>query len=250
MNASAYPSAPDERSERVTEEWLKENEPDYSNPWQANSQDPSAEKGSGPSRSTATLLDWYERIMYIILRNPIIPLVVRTFVWIFSLIAMALGSSIYRATSSEKQTASPEMAIIVDAIALVYTVYITYDEYTGKPLGLRSAKAKLRLIFMDLFFIVFSAANLSLAFEAQEDVSDSCPPADGICRQQKALASVLLITLVGWLMTFSVSVLRYELLRLGFSSPAADLRTDLLSVWFKAELQAASKRALEMHIPI
>lgn len=37
------------------------------------------------------------------------------------------------------------MAIVVDAIALVYIIYVTYDEYSGKPLGLRSPKAKIRL---------------------------------------------------------------------------------------------------------
>jgi len=112
------------------------------------------------------------------------------------------------------------MAIIVDAIALVYILYITYDEYTGKPLGLRSAKAKMRLIFLDLFFIVFDSANLSLAFASLSDVRSSCVDAQGeisgyndlkintICGRQMALAAVLLVALVAWLMTFSVSVLR------------------------------------------
>ena len=103
------------------------------------------------------------------------------------------------------------MAIIIDAIALVYIIYITRDEYTGKPLGLRSAKAKMRLIFLDIFFIVFDSANLSLAFEAITDAKTTppfCPLGQLVCRQQEALASVLLIALVAWMMTFSISVLR------------------------------------------
>ena len=96
------------------------------------------------------------------------------------------------------------MAIIVDAIAMAYLVYITYDEYSGKPLGLRSAKAKMRLIFLDLFFIVFDSANLSLAFET---LSDNRPCAE-VCGKQEALASVLLIALIAWLLTFSISVMR------------------------------------------
>ena len=151
-----------------------------------------------------------------IVRSPLIPLVIRMIVWSFSLIALVLGSSIYHNKESSPRT-SPEMAIIVDAIALVYIIYITYDEYTGKPLGLRSAKAKMRLIFLDLFFIIFDSANLSLAFEAlsQEDTgsqndtgSGSCGSGDPVCSQQKALASVLLIALIAWMLTFSISVLR------------------------------------------
>lgn len=95
------------------------------------------------------------------------------------------------------------MAIVVDAVALAYLLYITYDEYSGKPLGLRPAKAKMRLIFLDLFFIVFDSANLSLAFEVIEGGCDS-----RVCNQQKALASVLLIALIAWLLTFSISVMR------------------------------------------
>ncbi|KAK2871823.1 hypothetical protein FQN49_002799 [Arthroderma sp. PD_2] len=110
------------------------------------------------------------------------------------------------------------MAIIFDAIALIYLVYITYDEYTGKPLGLRSATAKIRLIFLDLVFIVFASANLSLAFASLSDVNESCstekrnravdPRNDLICDRQKVLAAVLLVVLVAWLMTFMISALR------------------------------------------
>jgi hypothetical protein len=110
------------------------------------------------------------------------------------------------------------MAIIVDAVALVYLVYITWDEYTAKPLGLRSPAAKARLILLDIFFIVFDAANLSIAFESLSSVSGACTLAeinqqisqknDAICDRQVALACVLLVALLAWLMTFSISVLR------------------------------------------
>ena len=107
-------------------------------------------------------------------------------------------------------SASPVMAIVVDAIALMYIIYITHDEYTGKPLGLRSARAKMRLIFLDLFFIVFDSANLSLAFEAISDsnVPPVCLLGFYVCDLQQALASVLLIALIAWMMTFAISVLR------------------------------------------
>lgn len=130
------------------------------------------------------------------------------------------------------------MAIIVDSVALVYLVYITYDEYTGKPLGLRPAKAKLRLIFLDLFFIVFVSANLSLAFnalsdckrEAGKDKDSQVIPS--ICAQQKALASVLLIELIAWLLTFAISVLRYGPFVCGHAAAYTNGFIGLWSGWF------------------
>lgn len=119
---------------------------------------------------------------------------------------------------SHRQGPSALMAIIVDAVALVYLIYITWDEYTSKPLGLRSPSAKARLILLDIFFIVFDSANLSLAFASLSEVTGSCteaevnqtidPRNDSICVRQKALASVLLVALLAWLTTFSISVLR------------------------------------------
>ena len=149
-----------------------------------------------------------------------IPLVLRSIVWTFSVVALALGSSIRHLTDHDntpenppgktRNTPSTDMSIIVDGVALIYLLYITYDEYTGKPLGLRSAIAKMRLIFLDLFFIVFDSANLSLAMEASRngDPESICPSHKHICHRQIALASVLLVALIAWLLTFSISVLR------------------------------------------
>lgn len=94
-------------------------------------------------------------------------------------------------------------------------------------LGLRSVPAKVSLLLCDLYFVTFAAANLSLAFDALTDhrwacydenymfignrnreVAATCPNNLDICRRQKALSAVLLIGLVAWLTTFSISVLR------------------------------------------
>lgn len=75
-----------------------------------------------------------------------------------------------------------------------------------------SARSKLRLIFLDLIFIVFNSANLSLAFEGLHGSGGVCDTRrnghDLICQRQKGLASVLLIALIAWLLNFSTSVLR------------------------------------------
>ena len=94
-------------------------------------------------------------------------------------------------------------------------------------LGLRSAVAKTSLLLCDLYFIVFSASNLSLAFDALFDrrwacyedlykpfgadqirIPATCPDNPSICFKQKALGGVLMISLVAWLATFSISVMR------------------------------------------
>ena len=206
-SSSAYPKISAESGEIVTEEWLQQNGPDYSRPWLAGASDGDPEKDpAGLYRFRAKRRAWYIRVQRTILRNPIVPMVIRMNVWVFSAAALALACSIHRITDKTKHiraTPSTDMAIIVDAVALVYLLYITYDEYSGKPLGLRPAKAKMRLIFLDLFFIVFDSANLSLAFES---IQGNCQC--DVCPRQKALASVLLIALIAWLLTFSISVMR------------------------------------------
>jgi len=105
------------------------------------------------------------------------------------------------------------MAIVVDCVAIPYILYITYDEYTGKPLGLRSPQAKIRLVLLDLYFIIFESANLALAFASLTDKDGSCQPANNgtnhiICARVKALCSILMIALVAWTVTFIISIFR------------------------------------------
>lgn len=82
-----------------------------------------------------------------LLNSPIVPLTFRAIIWLLSLLALSLAGSIFHMSDARnvEQKASTIMAIVVDAIALVYLIYITYDEYSGKPLGLRSPTAKVRL---------------------------------------------------------------------------------------------------------
>ena len=254
-SATAYPRLTSDGGEMVTEEWLRENGPDYYQPWLAGAAHDDSENGTaGLFRSGIKRHAWYVRLQRTILRSPIVPMVIRMIVCGFSAIALALAGSIHHITNKSKtvgQTPSTNMAIIIDAVAIVYLFYIAYDEYSGKPLGLRPAKAKLRLIFLDLFFIVFDSANLSLAFVAllsdncSESISGStsgsvsttpttsasvpsgtsnasspsatskptCSPLQNetfndVLRRQKALASVLLIALIAWLLTFGISIIR------------------------------------------
>lgn len=244
--SSAYPR---ERfdNEKVDAEWLNENFTDYSKPWLADHNDDDVEDGSDKYRAfRRKRRSWYKRIRFAVMRNPFVPLVFRLVVLIFAAIAMALGASIHHenntvgkcmAEAQNQRDAycaaligqgdvdydrdpSAMMAIIVDAVAIVYSVYITYDEYFSKPLGLRPPSAKVRLVLLDLIFIVFQSANLSLAFNSLTVDQGPCKSGDmggsffrfgHICHRAKALGSVLIVSLLAWLLTFSVSILRYVL---------------------------------------
>lgn len=217
--ANAYPQVSNLEGMLVSQQWLDENAGDYSEPWQG-CKERDVEEGSRTVAFSRRHKLRVKRFQNTILQSPVVPLIIRLTVWCFSLIALALGGSIHKLsdTYNRPQGASVYMAIIVDAVALVYLVWITYDEYTGKPLGLRPAKAKMRLILLDLIFIVFDSANLSLAFEALSDVAGPCtsaqinelydPSNEILCSRQKSLASVLLVALISWIMTFTISILR------------------------------------------
>ncbi|KAJ5418917.1 uncharacterized protein N7487_002467 [Penicillium crustosum] len=215
---SNTPREPGREEQHVTSEWLNENHGDYLQPWRGKHLE--GDSPEYPLHSGGRRDIWIKRFRKTLLRSPIVPLILRMTVWCFSLSALALGGSIQHMSDQGHHPQGPSalMAIIVDAVALVYLLYITFDEYTSKPLGLRSPSAKARLILLDIFFIVFDSANLSLAFDSLSEVTGSCteaevnqtldPRNDGICTRQKALASVLLVALLAWLMTFSISVLR------------------------------------------
>lgn len=106
------------------------------------------------------------------------------------------------------------MAIVVDVIAIPYILFVTWDEYTGKPLGLRATKTKIRLVLLDLFFIIFESANLALAFGALTDAQGACVVGSNgrnslVCNRVKALCGILMLALLAWSMTFAVSIFRY-----------------------------------------
>lgn len=211
--ATAYPQIDRLQEKLVDEEWLCENFGDLSGPW--------GPEGSGLQRPPKRRKTWRTRCHQELLYNPVVPLIIRMIVFGFSVVALALGASIrHYAEKYEHVPKGPSalMAIIVDAVALVYLIYVSYDEFRGKPLGLRSPFSKMRLILLDLFFIIFDSANLSLAFSALSDIRESCeagnindqfnPISNPICERQKALASVLLIALIAWVMNFSLSIFR------------------------------------------
>lgn len=172
---------------------------------------------------------WQPKIVYVLLNNPLVPLTLRLFNFVLSVASLALACSVFTKSQSISmpQQASTIMAIVVQSVALLYLVFISYDEYSGKPVGLRDLKGKMRLIMLDLLFIIFSSASLSLAFNTLYDPMWLCQNNQyillndnsgarinpslhdtGICRHQRGLVSFLMVILVSWIFNFTVSMFR------------------------------------------
>ncbi|KAL5348194.1 hypothetical protein ACLOAV_006674 [Pseudogymnoascus australis] len=202
VKASMYGPGSGEDSETVEPTFLDEQTPGYAQPWRGDAPGTDPEKALGLLHSRKKRLMWYERAQHIILMHPLVPLAFRLTVLATSTIALGLSGSIFHLTRSSPFEQSPSgiMAIVVDVIALPYIGYITWDEYTGAPLGLRAPKTKMRLVLLDLFFIIFESANLSLAFQAITDNDGACFSQTGgekphrmdpnLCGQVKALAAI------------------------------------------------------------
>lgn len=217
------------RGQIVDDDWMKENMPDLEQKWEPMDDKVEEERLKGfwlfnTTKRRLRLARFHKTLM----NHPMVPALVRMIVLVFSILALSLASSIYRHSEAQqcKNNSSTWMAILVDIVAILYTIYITYDEYTSKPLGLRSHNAKMSLIFLDLAFIVFESANLSLAFQALTDdkwacmdgspATQACPFTESICHRQKGLTATIMIALVAWLLTFTISTLRYDLLEFFF----------------------------------
>lgn len=164
-----------------------------------------------PQRTRTRAAALYKRIWHIILQHPLIPLAFRLTVLLTSTIALALSVRIFELQAGEGGRDSTErtqaiVSIIVDSVAIPYIGYMTWDEYTGKPLGLRPATQKSSLILMDLFFIIFKSASTTLAFEAL--VYHNSAQGGPIKQYSRVLAAFQTVSLISWTLTFTVNVFR------------------------------------------
>ncbi|KAI9736105.1 MAG: hypothetical protein M1818_006281 [Claussenomyces sp. TS43310] len=210
--SSMYGPAEHEDKKRVDYEYLNSMTPGYQRPWRGDAEK-DVEVGLIPSKKKRKI--WYQRFQHLLIMHPLVPLAFRLVVLTTSIIALGLSASIFSLSHQYKfpQAPSTVMAIVVDVIAIPYIFYITWDEYTGKPLGLRSPKAKMRLLLLDLFFIIFESANAAIAFGALSNEKESCRIGNNgrnisICARVKTLCGFLLVALVAWSMTFTVSIFR------------------------------------------
>jgi hypothetical protein len=204
VQSSRYGRLPNEEAAVVDPEVLDKLQPGFNGPV-----DVPDLNGAMARRPTRTKV-LYKRLWRIILRHPLVPLAFRLTVLLTSIVALALGARIYELehhgdSGGSSELAQSIVAIVVDTVAIPYIGYMTWDEYTGKPLGLRATTQKISLVLMDLFFIIFKSASTALAFEALVYHNSG----DRETREySQALASFQIIGLVAWSLTLSVSVFR------------------------------------------
>ncbi|KAG6025138.1 hypothetical protein E4U41_001601 [Claviceps citrina] len=163
----------------------------------------------GRSKDSRSKVALPRRIWNATMRHPLTPLLFRLGVVVTSILALGFSARIYElendVNKNNAEGTQLVVAIVVDCVAIPYIGYMMWDEFTGKPLGLRSAMSKISLILLDLFFIIFKSASTALAFErfiyhvAQQAL---------LKQLSIALAAFQLLGLISWSMTFAMNVFR------------------------------------------
>lgn len=209
VEASKYGRLPGERSEKVSPAKLDELMPGFNDVSSPRIPD-DTEARMKRSRRKA----FHERGWRLLLNHPLVPALLRLFVLLTSVVSLSLSGNLWHAHSTsvlkidEQDGASLRsqwiVAIVVDCIVTPYVVYMTWDEYHGPQLGLRSPMQKVSLTLLDLFFIIFKSASATLAFDSLYDQSS---PRDQKIKME-ALASFLILGLIGWILNFTVNVFR------------------------------------------
>ncbi|KAF4587247.1 DEHA2D15422p-like protein [Ophiocordyceps camponoti-floridani] len=204
LDASSWGHIPNEKSEVVDYDVLKKMQPSFDGlgpvlPFHAES------KGSRRRKT----LSFSKRLWIAMMRSSLSPLLFRLIVVVTSILALGVASRIFQREEAVDREGAERtqslFAVAVDCLAIPYIGYMLYDEYTGKPVGLRSGVSKIRLILLDVLFIIFKSASTALAFE-----SIVYHRIDEL--QAWQLSAVLgvfeLVGLMSWTMNFVVNVFR------------------------------------------
>lgn len=203
LHASAWGHIPNEESEVVDYEVLKKLQPSFNR--DAEVLHPLDAKGSRRRRT----MGLYKRVWNAIMRSSLSPLLFRLGVMVTSILALGIATRIYQREDSIDRNSAERtqaaVAVAVDCVAIPYIGYMIWDEYTGKPVGLRSGFSKVRLVLLDLFFVIFKSASTALAFEGLvfHNVRES-----NLLDLSTALGVFELVGLISWTMTFTVNIFR------------------------------------------
>lgn len=174
---------------------------DYSEPWRPHQAGLERQEAARKSENT-----WKKSMERFFLKRALGPVLLRSIVFTFSAIGIALAGTLLRLYSGPGQTlkSSPIIAVIINGTALPYLIWQMADEVRGQPLGLRSPSSKMFRILTDLWFIVFESANVALAFDAVRENAES----NYFQNIQLALSCVILVSLIAWLGAFAISIFR------------------------------------------
>ncbi|CAG9937260.1 unnamed protein product [Clonostachys rosea f. rosea IK726] len=206
IHASKYGPLTGEESEIMNHSDLEKLQPNFDQPVRG-AYNPLDIQTSRRRRAIAP----YKRIWNLVMRHPFSPLLFRLIVMVTSILALGVAGRIFYLVEHSDNKRTPErsqavMAIVVDCVALPYIAYMIWDEYTGKPLGLRSVVSKVSLILLDLFFIIFKSASTALAFSTL--IFHGSSNNDGARALGKALAAFMLMALISWTINFIINIFR------------------------------------------
>ncbi|KAL9057534.1 MAG: hypothetical protein Q9162_002266 [Coniocarpon cinnabarinum] len=194
--AATPPKIPEEPGTIMDDEWEKENFKDLDSPWNPVGMGIDTQKPKGfwlfnKERRRAA----GPRVHRTLMQNSFVPLVLRLVLIIFVAASLGTSASIFSRTNSLnhpfssthpapsslsddsatcQQQPSTYLAVILATVAILYLFYITWDEFSSKPLGLRRSSDKIRLLFLDPIFFVFGAANVSIAMNTLLDRQWAC----------------------------------------------------------------------------
>lgn len=190
----------------VDYEVMTQLQPNFSNPAM---QPYSVLDSKTPRKKRALAVTPYKRLWYMMIRHYLAPLLFRLSVMVTSILALGIAARIHKIEDVDTEDSAEEtqsiVAVAVDCVAIPYLGYMIWDEYTGKPLGLRSVVSKISLILLDLFFIIFKSASTALAFESL--VYHNLAHA-AVRDLSGALAAFMLLGLILWTMNFAVNIFR------------------------------------------
>lgn len=235
IESSRYPNLTNEKSAILNDEEMALMNPDFGFNSGLRARAGGGDGGAGighftdknNSSSQISNKPLYKRVWQTLLHHPLGPLACRLTVLMTSIVALVLAATIYRRerlgslsslgqgdrsstdfdsvwlADRQQERTQVIVAIVVDVVAIPYIGYITADDYTGKPLGLRRPQERIRLLLTDLFFIIFKSASTALGFEAM--IFFTTEGSEGLLR---ALGAFELIGLISWAMTLTINIFR------------------------------------------
>ena len=181
---------------RITQADLEAQMPGLDGP-PASRQKTSSSRSEKPARKPLSY-----RLKKIVLRSPLLPPAVRLIALATSLGSLAFATQLLHDTTAMHGQAIT--SLVIDSIAIPYVLYMVWDEFTGVPLGLRSAVEKAALTLLDLVFIIVKSISMALAIQTK---GDSIAVAAADCKHYDAYLG-LITAVAAWLITYIMMVFR------------------------------------------
>lgn len=143
------------------------------------------------------------RLKRMILLSPLLPPIVRLIALSMSLGSLGLATELLRIDELHTLRSQAVASIVIDSLAIPYILYMMYDEFTGLPLGLRSAVEKASLTLIDVLFIILKAVSTALALQTRELHGNGSSWSN-----YSAYLGLLVCAVVAWIFTFVIMLFR------------------------------------------